>query len=105
MVNALKKLEVRAGIEPTYADLQSAASPLCHRTRLGVYISRRRDSGQATRPRSPPAVPGREENRACWRRRRAGRIWRRNKNAAPTRPGPPDMDVSAIDYTDARNRM
>jgi hypothetical protein len=25
-------LEVRAGIEPTYADLQSAASPLCHRT-------------------------------------------------------------------------
>jgi hypothetical protein len=26
------KLEVRAGIEPTFADLQSAASPLCHRT-------------------------------------------------------------------------
>lgn len=25
-------LEVRAGIEPTYADLQSAASPFCHRT-------------------------------------------------------------------------
>ena len=25
-------LEVRAGIEPAYADLQSAASPLCHRT-------------------------------------------------------------------------
>ena len=25
-------LEVRAGIEPTFADLQSAASPLCHRT-------------------------------------------------------------------------
>ena len=24
--------EVRAGIEPTFADLQSAASPLCHRT-------------------------------------------------------------------------
>ena len=30
--NSLKKLEVRAGIEPTFADLQSAASPLCHRT-------------------------------------------------------------------------
>jgi hypothetical protein len=28
----LKPLEVRAGIEPAYADLQSAASPLCHRT-------------------------------------------------------------------------
>ena len=27
-----EKLEVRAGIEPTYADVQSAASPLCHRT-------------------------------------------------------------------------
>lgn len=26
------ELEVRAGIEPTYADLQSAASPFCHRT-------------------------------------------------------------------------
>jgi hypothetical protein len=26
------KLEVRGGIEPPYADLQSAASPLCHRT-------------------------------------------------------------------------
>ncbi len=25
-------LEVRAGIEPAYTDLQSAASPLCHRT-------------------------------------------------------------------------
>lgn len=25
-------LEVRAGIEPTYADLQSATSPFCHRT-------------------------------------------------------------------------
>ena len=25
-------MEVRAGIEPAYADLQSAASPLCHRT-------------------------------------------------------------------------
>ena len=29
-------LEVRAGIEPTFADLQSAASPLCHRTSRGV---------------------------------------------------------------------
>jgi hypothetical protein len=28
----MRKLEVRAGIEPTFADLQSAASPLCHRT-------------------------------------------------------------------------
>ena len=25
-------LEVRAGIEPTFADLQSATSPFCHRT-------------------------------------------------------------------------
>src|ERR1700758_3013087 len=34
-----RALEVRAGIEPTFADLQSAASPLCHRTsaRGGVY--------------------------------------------------------------------
>ena len=30
--NHLNMLEVRAGIEPAYADLQSAASPLCHRT-------------------------------------------------------------------------
>ncbi len=29
-------LEVRAGIEPAYTDLQSAASPLCHRTILWV---------------------------------------------------------------------
>jgi hypothetical protein len=28
----LRLLEVRGGIEPPYADLQSAASPLCHRT-------------------------------------------------------------------------
>jgi hypothetical protein len=47
----LKILEVRAGIEPAYADLQSDASPLCHRTpdaRLGT--------GAADKPRS---VPGR----------------------------------------------
>jgi hypothetical protein len=31
---SLKQLEVRGGIEPPYADLQSAASPLCHRTAL-----------------------------------------------------------------------
>ena len=30
------RVEVRAGIEPTYADLQSAASPFCHRTRHGA---------------------------------------------------------------------
>ena len=35
-------LEVRAGIEPTYADLQSAASPLCHRTSAGPCLSARR---------------------------------------------------------------
>ncbi len=28
----MRRVEVRAGIEPTFADLQSAASPLCHRT-------------------------------------------------------------------------
>ena len=28
----IDRMEVRGGIEPPYADLQSAASPLCHRT-------------------------------------------------------------------------
>ncbi len=30
----LSGMEARAGIEPTYTDLQSAASPLCHRAIL-----------------------------------------------------------------------
>ena len=30
------KLEARVGIEPTYTDLQSAASPLCHRATVPV---------------------------------------------------------------------
>jgi hypothetical protein len=29
-------LEARVGIEPTYTDLQSAASPLCHRATVPV---------------------------------------------------------------------
>jgi hypothetical protein len=33
-------LEVRAGIEPAYADLQSVASPLCHRTPEGSQETR-----------------------------------------------------------------
>ena len=33
-------MEARAGIEPTYADLQSAASPLCHRARAGPMLTR-----------------------------------------------------------------
>lgn len=32
-----EEVEVRAGIEPTYADLQSATSPFCHRTN-GVWM-------------------------------------------------------------------
>jgi hypothetical protein len=31
------KLEARVGIEPTYTDLQSAASPLCHRATVPVH--------------------------------------------------------------------
>jgi hypothetical protein len=34
----VKNLEVRAGIEPAYADLQSATSPLCHRTKGGTAL-------------------------------------------------------------------
>src|SRR4051812_22776509 len=46
------KLEVRAGIEPASADLQSDASPLCHRTpgRREAYMVRATGWGQeATR--------------------------------------------------------
>ena len=32
--NVRERMEARAGIEPTYTDLQSAASPLCHRAIL-----------------------------------------------------------------------
>ena len=32
-------MEVRAGIEPTYADLQSATSPFCHRTSGVMWLS------------------------------------------------------------------
>ncbi len=37
----INHLEVRAGIEPAYTDLQSAASPLCHRTNgaMNGYIT------------------------------------------------------------------
>ncbi len=37
-----RRLEVRAGIEPAYADLQSDASPLCHRTPGAEPIKRGR---------------------------------------------------------------
>jgi hypothetical protein len=41
-------LEVRAGIEPASADLQSDASPLCHRTpeRRTAYMVRPMRCGQ-----------------------------------------------------------
>jgi hypothetical protein len=42
----LQRLEVRAGIEPAYADLQSAASPLCHRT-TGARSGRERPLNQS----------------------------------------------------------
>jgi hypothetical protein len=50
--NNLKVLEVRAGIEPASADLQSDASPLCHRTpgRRRAYMVRRLCPGQEPRP-------------------------------------------------------
>jgi hypothetical protein len=49
----MQRLETRAGIEPAYADLQSAASPLCHR----VIWSRM--SGLNRRPElyKNPALP------------------------------------------------
>ncbi len=55
--NSLENLEVRAGIEPAYADLQSDASPLCHRTpeRRAVY-PRRTPPGQE-RPAPPTPNP------------------------------------------------
>jgi hypothetical protein len=31
LLRAVLQMEARAGIEPTYTDLQSAAWPLCHR--------------------------------------------------------------------------
>ena len=40
MRGKMKPVEVRAGIEPTFADLQSAASPLCHRTGLQATVYR-----------------------------------------------------------------
>ena len=50
---ALKKLEVRAGIEPAYADLQSDASPLCHRTSV---VARRISCAARPGVKSGPAV-------------------------------------------------
>ena len=37
--NVRETLEARAGIEPTYKDLQSSASPLCHRAKGLGYLS------------------------------------------------------------------
>ena len=59
--NPLKKLEVRAGIEPAYADLQSDASPLCHRTpgrrgRISCVEAHRVKSHQII---PPPRIPPR----------------------------------------------
>jgi hypothetical protein len=34
-VRSLRRMEARAGIEPTYEDLQSSAWPLCHRAASG----------------------------------------------------------------------
>jgi hypothetical protein len=48
---ALKSLEVRAGIEPASADLQSDASPLCHRTPDAGFGARNNGN-------PPPAIPG-----------------------------------------------
>ena len=48
------EMEVRAGIEPTFADLQSAASPLCHRTpssaELALYVVPDADGQDVIRP-------------------------------------------------------
>ncbi len=41
--HARARLEARAGIEPTYTDLQSAASPLCHPAFGGCLDRQRRD--------------------------------------------------------------
>ena len=35
----IKILEARAGIEPAYTDLQSAASPLCHRAFMNGFYN------------------------------------------------------------------
>jgi hypothetical protein len=55
--NRLIPLEVRAGIEPAYADLQSDASPLCHRTpgRRAVYRAPVAMGSRATRGSGQPS--------------------------------------------------
>jgi hypothetical protein len=58
-------VEARTGIEPMYEDLQSSASPLCHRAsrlvaRAGgdrLHISHRPKQGQARRAPVRPAFP------------------------------------------------
>ncbi len=46
----MRKMEARPGIEPRYAALQAAASPLCH---LAISRKRRRAEKQKPRPRRP----------------------------------------------------
>ncbi len=48
-------VEAWAGIEPAYADLQSAASPLCHQAARGTAgaILMLRQNGQAERSERP----------------------------------------------------
>ena len=84
------ELEVRGGIEPPYADLQSAASPLCHRTVAAAGISALPHGRSSARyPRRCPelaqsAVPQYE--------------------GAPPKAGP-RMDLAAPDFAGARNQM
>jgi hypothetical protein len=46
-------LEVRAGIEPAFADLQSDASPLCHRTPEASLGAKNRRNLPVAAPRDP----------------------------------------------------
>ena len=85
-------VEVRAGIEPAFKDLQSSASPLCHRTAkraaLGQarYIPREPSRGQAQghAPVSPRARPGYKP---------------RSFTTGPK------MDLPTLDYAAARDHM
>src|ERR1700712_1828887 len=53
-----KALEVRAGIEPAFADLQSDASPLCHRTPVAAAKAEATHHAACSQRRSYIRVPG-----------------------------------------------
>ena len=81
-----RAVEVRAGIEPAYADLQSAASPLCHRTfaATSAYIN-------GARATVNPGVL------------RCGGAACNHGPPVPARRG--KMDSPVIDFIAARNMM